>query len=296
MDMEIDKEDQESYRSYLENELGCRPDTVKAYMYYHNRMYGYKNLNQEFVKHFLVNECNNNGVARAFIKNYINYITENEHLYPHIDIAQIRQIKLPRARKQIKRLPVYINEDELYMIERKMNKRRDIVMLYLSFYTGLRLSELIGLEPRDFNWQTWIKDRNQMGMLKVRSEIAKGGKERLIYVVSKVMNMVEDYIEAEVNMGNLVKYDQRIFPITQRRWQEIVSKTSMKALGRKISPHKLRHSFATMLINKNMPIESVQQSLGHANIANTQIYAHVSNEKVKNDFQRILETNFKDVA
>lgn len=281
--------DVERYREYLESELGFRPDTVRAYLYYRSKLGGLENLNQEYVRHFIVNEWNNNKVVRGFMKNYLDFVEENIGHFPQVDIAQIRSIKLPRAKKQEKRLPVWITEEEMLRMEQKANSTRDKVMLNLSFYSGLRLKELCGLQPVDFNWTQWIADRNQMGKLRIRPETAKNGKERFVFVVSKVMNMIEDYIEECVQFGTLTSDTQKLFGIGPRRWQAIVHSLSNKALGRKISPHKLRHSFATMLVNKNMPIETIQKSLGHSSIATTQIYTHVSQQKVQSDFERIMQ-------
>lgn len=275
------------YTTYLKEELGLRDDTIKHYTYYFNKFEGYTLTTQD-VKKFLIHKCRNNNVARGFLKNYINFIKENIDKFSGVTLNDLNSIQLPRAKKVRRKLPVWIKEWEMEKIARILPYYRDQALLKLSFYTGLRLNEIMNICTNDFSWEEWNNHPEKPGILKIRSKIAKGGKERLVYVPPKVMELIKDYITKETVHRYISDASKQIFPISKRRWQAIIEKYSRIALGRSISPHKLRHSFATEVCLKNgLRIETIQKLLGHANISTTQIYSHVDQQKVQEEFQKI---------
>jgi integrase/recombinase XerC len=148
-------------------------------------------------------------------------------------------------------------------------------MLELFYSSGLRLSELAGLNVTDFDFgQTLVKLRG------------KGKKERIVPVGKPALQAIEDYIKKTAEVRK--KYEHNIFKnplflnaqgerITARSIARIVDKSTVKScINRKISPHALRHSFATHLLNAGADLRSIQELLGHESLSTTQKYTAVN--------------------
>ncbi|ABB31661.1 tyrosine recombinase XerD [Geobacter metallireducens RCH3] len=154
---------------------------------------------------------------------------------------------------------------------------RDRAMLELLYATGLRVSELVGLGLRDVNVTA--------GYLMA---FGKGGKERLVPMGESACAAVSRYLaearpEMDRNGDNAYLFLTRLGDrMTRQAFWNIIKKRAIEAGIRKtISPHTLRHSFATHLLENGADLRSVQAMLGHADLATTQIYTHVTRERLK---------------
>ncbi len=141
---------------------------------------------------------------------------------------------------------------------------RDRAMLELLYATGLRVSELVTLKLRDAN--------TIAGYLLA---FGKGEKERLVPMGESASDRVKEYVFAVRNkqVGN--KMSRQAF------WNVIDKRSKQAGIWKKISPHTLRHSFATHLLENGADLRSVQIMLGHADLSSTQIYTHVTRERLK---------------
>jgi integrase/recombinase XerD len=154
---------------------------------------------------------------------------------------------------------------------------RDKAMLEMIYATGLRVSELVGLRMPDVNLER--------GFLVV---MGKGSKERAVPMGETAITAVKAYL-ARARQGLLKGKDsEMLFISSQRRgmtrqmfWERIRFYTVKAGIGKNVSPHTLRHSFATHLLDNGADLRAVQAMLGHSDISTTQIYTHVSRERLK---------------
>lgn len=162
----------------------------------------------------------------------------------------------------------------------KPTMMRDCVMLEFLYSSGLRVSELVSLKLEDVHLEA--------GFLKV---LGKGSKERIVPVNARAIGKLKMYLKQQRPEILKKKQSSYLFvtgrgkPMTRQRfWQTI------KALGRRrgmeLSPHTLRHSFATHLLEGGADLRSVQKMLGHSDISTTQIYTKVTTERIKKVFTR----------
>jgi integrase/recombinase XerD len=176
--------------------------------------------------------------------------------------------------KEVESLLCQPNEDEARGI-------RDRAMLELLYATGLRVSELISLRMSDLN----LED----GFLFCRG---KGGKERIVPLGGSAKNAIIRYL-SESRPGFLIRENDFLFltyrgkPFTRQGfWKVLKTYATQAKLEDKISPHVLRHSFATHLLERGADLRSVQLMLGHSQITTTQIYTHVSRKQLRNLYEK----------
>ena len=191
--------------------------------------------------------------------------------------------------KKPKHLPNCLTEDE---VEALLNAPdistpsglRDKAMLETMYSSGLRVSELLNLEKGQVNLKK--------GVIIV---FGKGAKERKVPIADYAIEYIKQYI-AEVRNKNENKSSKYLFlskkgePLSRVYFFKQVKKYSeLAGITTNVSPHTLRHSFATHLLNHGAQLRIVQGMLGHTNIATTQIYTHVSSEKLKSDYDKIMK-------
>ncbi len=185
-----------------------------------------------------------------------------------------------RTLKTEKYTPTFLSVDEIFKLLETKNENsvlglRNSAMLELFYSSGLRLSEVAGLDLADI-------DFNQK-LLKVRG---KGKKERIVPVGGPAIKAVREYLEKieeirKSRNGDILKkplfLNSRGKRITARSIARIVNETANKSgIGRKVSPHALRHSFATHLLNAGADLRSIQELLGHESLSTTQKYTAVN--------------------
>ena len=154
---------------------------------------------------------------------------------------------------------------------------RDKTILELFFSTGMRVSELAGLMRKDINLK-----KDEMGIR------GKGGKLRVVFLSSQARFWLGKYLAARDDMSEslFVRHDRAANKepeaLTPRSIQRLMEKYTRQAgIIKNISPHTLRHSFATDLLQNGADIRAVQEMLGHSSITTTQIYTHITNRQLK---------------
>lgn len=204
--------------------------------------------------------------------------------FGHITQDPTLKIKAPKIKK---RLPVFVEEESLHKLldnfhyEENFQGIRDKLILELLYGTGIRLSELIELKDTDIN--------NFDRTIKV---LGKGNKERIIPMNKNLLYVIDTYRETKKkDMGrNTCEYlivtdsGDKVYPMFIYR---IVKKyLNQVTTVEKKSPHVLRHSFATHLLNKGADLNAIKDLLGHSSLAATQVYTHNSLDKLKAIFDQ----------
>lgn len=175
-----------------------------------------------------------------------------------------------------KHLPQFLTEeDTVRLIESSIPGNlaglRDRAILETFYSTGIRISELVGLNDDDVDMIS--------GIVKVRG---KGKKERIVPIGERALSAIRRYLEKRESRSAALFLNPRRARISDRGVRYMFRKYLRKAgLKQGVSPHTLRHSFATHMLNRGADLRTVQELLGHANLGTTQIYTHLTTERLK---------------
>ena len=185
--------------------------------------------------------------------------------YKEILGKDFANVKMP---KKDSKLPEVLTKEEVKKMIESADNQKSRLIISLLYSTGLRVSELVNLKVEDMNFSEktgWVRR-------------GKGAKDRLFVISGNVADEVVEYIK-----GKEQKYlFSKEFPLTTRNIQKIIKGTKTRAgLSKKVTPHTLRHSFATHLLEQGTDIRLIQTMLGHSSLSTTQVYTHVSSEQIK---------------
>ena len=201
-------------------------------------------------------------------------------------IGNIPDIETP---KKPKHLPNCLSEEEIDRLLEAPDLTspsgiRDRAMLETMYSSGLRVSELLNLK------------RGQVNLNKcIITVFGKGAKERKVPIAEYAVEYIKKYINEVRNKSEFKKSDYLFLnrsgnPLSRVYFfKKVREYAELAGIEMTISPHTLRHSFATHLLNHGAQLRMVQGMLGHTNIATTQIYTHVSSEKLKSDYDKIMK-------
>lgn len=290
------------FLEYLEIEQNRSQRTIHNYDHYLTRLEDYggdiqvENIDQEFIRKWRLwlNRLGTN-TSEELQKNTLNYhlIALRSFLKwcAKRDIKALPADKIELA-KVVRKQVTFLNNDELNNLfaqpdTHTLQGLRDRAILELLFSSGLRVSELVSLNKEHVN----LKRQEFM----VRG---KGQKDRPIFISNAAADWLSKYIETRndtipalfIRHGNKKESPDRTGNyqrLTARSVQRMVSRYALLAgITKHVSPHTLRHSFATDLLMNGADLRSVQALLGHSNIATTQIYTHVTDPHLKQVHQK----------
>ncbi len=272
----------DQFINYLRVERGLADNTIQSYSRDLNRFFQFlearalspliisQNQIMEYVG-LIGKDLSARSVARniSTIKTFFRFL------------AAEGKIKSSPARLA-RRLPKILNQGE---VERLISQpdssnamgQRDRAMLEILYAAGLRVSELVGLKVLSVNLEAGY----------VRT-LGKGSKERAVPIGEKAIRAVKEYLAngrlqlAKRTNSAYLFLNSRGYPLTRQGFWKIIKKHGKEAaINKKITPHGIRHSFASHLLEAGADLRSVQVMLGHADIATTQIYTHVTRERLK---------------
>jgi len=183
--------------------------------------------------------------------------------------------------KRPKELPKYLLPSEVFRLIDVADKDRDKLIVMLLYTTGMRVSELVRIKVDDINFDE----------MSIRI-MGKGGKEREVFFNSKTKEYLKKYIrENRLGAGDYLFYGRKNKPIHYVTVERIIRRLKKKAnISKVVTPHVLRHSFATYALTKGMDIREIQELLGHASLKTTQVYTHISRKRLFKDYQKIWES------
>ena len=280
----------DSFLSYLAVEKGLSENTLESYgrdvrkfieFLEHKKVKDISNVKYPEISEFLA-YSKDKGFNPATI---VRSIVSIKQFFKYLIIEKIvsedpaAQIKTPKMKKAI---PGVISLDDVEILlaapdESTPEGLRDSAMLEVLYASGIRVSELIGLNLNDVNFDH--------GYVIV---YGKGSKERLVPVGEKARVKLREYL-LHARPAILKTRDAKALFVTRRGsgmtrqgfWKLIKNYALKAGIPKKISPHTLRHSFATHLLERGADLRTIQIMLGHSDISTTQIYTHVESERLK---------------
>lgn len=291
-----------NFFQYLKVERGLSANTISAYQ---------RDLNhyKQYLINLLINDINEtddkiitNYIATLFDENLAKSsiarkISCLKSFYKFLYVKEFVKdnktllISLPKTTKKI---PEYLTDDELLLFLKTFNNNtilneRNKVMVFIMYYTGTRVSELVNMKQN----QLYLSDK----YIKITG---KGNKERMVPLNDKTVELLYDYLNNTRKEILQLNYSDYLFvnnlgkPITRQGFFKIIKKHCLLAnISKNISPHTLRHSFATHLLNNGVDLRSVQVLLGHSDISTTQIYTHLNNNQIKESYKKNHPQNNK---
>ena len=215
----------------------------------------------------------------ATLKSLFNYMSKNNIIDKNI----MAMIKTPKISKKLPHLLTIKEINKLFSIKLNNNQiLMEVCILELFYATGIRISELSQIKIKNIDLSDQI--------IKVKG---KGNKERIVVLGEKSIEMLKKYMaifcieNQKYLFGSLVKTKSKNEHISEKTIYNITKK-HLKRISNdeKLSPHSLRHSFATHLLQSGADLMSVKELLGHESLSSTQVYTHVQLEKMKKDYKK----------
>jgi len=287
----LNLESLKDFNLYLKNEKRYSIHTEKAYMSDLNQFVSYlkesyelqdqNKATSQMVRSWVIELMNNNTTARSInrklstLKSYFKFLLRE-------GVIVDNPMKKVSAPKMESRLPSYMEKDDMDLLldperfENNFSGMRNRLMIMLLYYTGMRRSELIGLTLSSFD----VHNNN----LKV---LGKGNKERIIPINNELSEILAFYlVERNNRHSNTLNKELLLTDSGKMLYPNFVYRIVKNHLAKvstaeKRSPHVLRHTFATHLLNNGADLNAIKEILGHANLSATQIYTHNSVEKLK---------------
>ena len=232
---------------------------------------------RDYISHLYELEYNNKTICRhiSAIRSFFKYLKINNY----IDDNPCTLVSNPKLDK---RLPKYLNFEEIEKLLNAFDNNnylglRNSLILELLYSTGIRVSEITNIRLKDIS----LSDKTIM-------IDGKGNKQRIVYFGSICLNLLKKYIDSSYPILNKKTSDYLLLSktgkkINEREIRKVVDDaSSIAGIKIKISPHVLRHTFATHMLTEGADLRSVQELLGHENLSTTQVYTHLTNEKIRN--------------
>jgi len=289
----------EQFVEYLSVEKGASGNTVAAYK---NDL---QQLADYISEHLSADECKWGAVTRATIQDFIIELKSRGYTETSVarKVAALRSyfvflaaegsisrnpadgLASPRVGKTLPKAITLNEVDEL--LEQPARRgtpeaKRDRAMLELLYATGMRVTELVSLD----------KENVSLGAQPFVRCLGKNAKERSIPIHEQAVEALNFYLEESRPV--LAHPDETALFVNRRGerltrqgfWLILKGYAKAAGLGREVTPHTLRHSFATHMLKGGMPLRSVQEMLGHANISTTQVYTHLNSDYVRKEYQK----------
>ena len=277
---------------YLKVDLNYSDNTISTYENSLNHLSNYVNkdllkLNNKDIEKFLISL----DLEASSVSNYLSGFKSFYNYYVKIGNIKSNPTDCISSPKLVKKLPTFLTVEEidnLLDIEIKdAFSARNKSIMELLYSSGLRISELISLEFKNIDLNDCI--------IRV---MGKGSKERIVPINDIAIHYLKIYVKEYRHM--LVKNEQNNYlylnnhgkKMTRQGIFKMLKKLCLeKNIKKDVSPHTIRHSIATHMLENGADLRIIQEFLGHSDISTTQIYTHLTNEKLKNDYMEYFPRN-----
>ena len=261
--------DLNQFFSFAGHELGEEPEGLSV-----------SEIDVNIVRSFL-GVLNDYGLTRksmarklASLRSFFKFLCRNE-------ILQVNPIQRVASPKLGRRLPHFLYIEEIQILLQAANSDkllccRDQVIMELLYGSGLRVSELVGLNRENLDLES--------GLIRV---LGKGSKERVVPVTQYAIEAINKYLKMRSDHEKALLLNYQGTRLSDRSVRRILDKLVTKiSLEHHVNPHMLRHSFATHMLDGGADLRSVQELLGHQKLSSTQIYTHLTRERLKDVYGR----------
>lgn len=283
------------YLHYLKVERGLSENTIASYgidlklfLEYlrKNEIPSFKQVNKEIIVNYMQSEKNNNKANSSILRSVSSLRKFFQYLAQEKIIEKDPMLLIDTPKKK-QHLPQVLTKEEVEKLLHSPNTGqvlglRDRAMLELMYATGLRISEIINLKLEDLHLT--------IGTLQT---LGKGHKERIVPVGDEAIKWVNRYLEEARPKLLKQKRSNYLFLnfhgnnlTRQGVWKNLKAEVKKAGIQKNITPHTLRHSFATHILENGADLRIVQELLGHADISTTQIYTHLSNKQLADIYNR----------
>ncbi len=218
----------------------------------------------------------------SYLRKVASLKSLNKYLRDH-KLGSNDQIELLVAKKKEVRIPKFLTQNEIDMFLDQLEnstptKTRDKAMFETLYSTGMRVSEIINVKVTDVNLDN--------GTIRV---IGKGNKERIVIINHSSKESLNEYIysartKLQTELCDTLFLNNKGNPLSRQGFNFILKKYAANVGITEISPHIFRHSIATHMLNNGGDLRMIQMLLGHANISTTEVYTHVSKQKILEDY------------
>ncbi|MBN2407141.1 MAG: tyrosine recombinase XerD [Elusimicrobia bacterium] len=279
----MNKDILEKFLDYLLVEKGHSRNTISAYrkdvgsFLEHTGKSGIplKKILRNHIMDYLIlrrKDLSVTSIARllASLKSFFNFLVLDDFM-KESPADGIDTPKIPE------KLPSVLSLDEINSLIEAQDNPRDRLILELLYATGMRVSELVSLKLEDVDFdEGWVR------------VFGKGNKERFIPLGQGVLMLLRDHSsEAGLKPSSYLFSKRSAQPITRERVWKIIKDSALKAgISKDVTPHTIRHTFATHLLENGADLRIIQELLGHANIDTTQIYTHINRKNLKEMHRR----------
>lgn len=274
-----------------------------------NTFFSYKRDLSQFIDFLEKNTIDIGNIASDELKKFVHYLYGLKlsarsiarkistlksffaYLNDHFGINNCaKELLIPKIEK---RLPTYLTQDEVsrLLITSEQDRSdigvRNSIMVYLLYSSGMRVSELVNIKISDLHFDT--------SFISIEG---KGGRQRMIPLPQAIMSLLSKYLQthAAPSSSDSIKnplylfpvvYGKKVKPISRQSCWIILKKMCEQAgIKRAISPHQLRHSFATHMLEKGVDLRSLQVLLGHEEIATVEVYTHVETSELRKIYDK----------
>ena len=260
------------YLEKTETELklrACSPRTIESYSFFLRPFLASiqpetpENVSLDKVKLFLANliekySNKSRSLAVSSLRFFFKRIVDRPDIYVKLEVP-----------KKEKKLPIVLTVQEVRDLIKSTNHEKSKLIVKLLYSSGLRVSELVNLQPKDLDFEQnigWVRS-------------GKGSKDRIFKIAESLSKQLQKHMKNNPNNKYVFSGEK---PTSPRTIQGIIKAAAKKAqINKKVTPHTMRHSFATHLLENGTDLRVIQKLLGHSDIKTTQIYLRISNASIK---------------